>query len=177
MDVTEVWRPIVGWEEVYDVSSWGRVRRRKAAPGTSAGLVLNPVIGNRGYRVTTLYDRARRETRTVHSLVAAAFLGPRPCMAEVNHVDHDRTNNRVNNLEYVSRQQNHDHAKRAGRLKGGGAKGERSHRAKLTSEDVVWIRQAYPTGQFTMQHVATRLGITKQAVCRIIHRQTWKHLP
>lgn len=98
--MTEIWKPTVGHEGNYEVSNLGRVRtfRRRAN-----GRLLRPGVASNGYFTVAL---GRGNSRTVHSLVAAAFLGPCPPNQEVRHKDGTRKNNVANNLEYGTRTQN-----------------------------------------------------------------------
>lgn len=75
------------------------------------GRVLRPQPHNNGYRTVSPDGRKHK---TIHSLVAAAFLGPRPDGCDVNHIDGDKTNNAASNLEYVTRKENMQHAMATG---------------------------------------------------------------
>lgn len=101
---SEVWRQIPGYEGFYQVSSWGRVfsepRRR-----TKGGL-LSIKVGKRGYPAVALVREGKQVTREVHTLVAAAFIGPRPPGMEVRHKDGDPLNPRAVNLVYGTRSEN-----------------------------------------------------------------------
>lgn len=98
----EIWKPVVGHERWYCVSSLGRVRRRARGRGTWPGTIRKLHADRYGYpRVVLNVDRVRR-AYSVHSLVAAAFIGPCPDGMEVDHIDRDRTNNRASNLRYVT---------------------------------------------------------------------------
>jgi hypothetical protein len=96
----EIWKPIPGYEGLYEVSSHGRVRtfRRKAN-----GRLLKPGKASHGYFTVAL---GRGKSCTLHSLVTAAFLGPKPVGYEVLHIDGSRTNNCVSNLRYGTRRDN-----------------------------------------------------------------------
>jgi hypothetical protein len=100
-DSPEQWRVIEGWPG-YEVSSFGRVisYRRKEPRVLIGG-------SSDGYRQVYLHraDGYRRMAR-VHSLVAAAFIGPRPDGLEVRHLDGNRTNNAATNLEYATHTEN-----------------------------------------------------------------------
>lgn len=106
--MTEEWRPVVGFEGFYEVSSEGRVRSfRRGANGR----LLRPGISSNDYPTVAL---GRGNSRTVHSLVAAAFIGPCPEGEEVRHHDNDRRNPRATNLRYGTRAQNIADAQAAG---------------------------------------------------------------
>jgi hypothetical protein len=119
--MSESWRPVVGYFNVYEVSNLGRVRSRDhevwggpvAGFYTKKGRVLRPGIGSHGYPTVVL---GKGNTRTVHSLVAEAFLGPCPPGQEVRHSDDNRANPVLENLQYGTRAQNMLDASVRGRL-------------------------------------------------------------
>lgn len=100
----EVWRDVPGYEGLYAVSSLGRVR---SAPrrGTRGGLLAQSISSN-GYPSVGLFKSSVQRTRTVHSLVAEAFLGPPPAGQEVLHRDDDKLNPTLANLHYDTRTEN-----------------------------------------------------------------------
>lgn len=95
----EIWKPIPGTRG-YEASSEGRVRNRH-------GRVLKQCDNGIGYQIVgvTFIGHLNRSV-TVHSMVALAFLGPRPDGYDIAHADHDKTNNRPENLRYATRQEN-----------------------------------------------------------------------
>lgn len=107
--MTEEWRPVVGFEGLYEVSSEGRVRsldrnvRGRHGMRRISGVLLRPGIASNDYPTVAI---GRGNTRTVHSLVAAAFIGPCPIGQEVRHRDGNRRNPRADNLRYGTRGQN-----------------------------------------------------------------------
>lgn len=98
----EVWRPIVGFEGIYEVSSEGRVKRVK----DGANNILKPFPNKKGYLIVDLRDCGRRWSVQVHRLVALAFI-PNPMgYLEINHIDENKKNNAAINLEWCTRQYN-----------------------------------------------------------------------
>jgi hypothetical protein len=99
----EQWKPVVGYEGRYEVSSQGRVRSLPRA--RTKGGVLKPwEQGKCAYLAVKLRDRPSRRDRSVlvHTLVAEAFLGPRPTGEQVRHLNTDSRDNRAENLAYGS---------------------------------------------------------------------------
>lgn len=105
----ELWRPIVGYEGQYEVSTLGRVWsvERAVSNGKSArkagGMLLSPLKSRRGYLVVTLPPA---KTRNVHRLVSEAFIGPRPPGMKTRHLDGNILNCSLANLEYGTGKQN-----------------------------------------------------------------------
>lgn len=99
------WRPCVGLSN-YAISNDGQVRREVGGRGHRAGRVLKPLPHPRGYQQVNLWHDGRLTRRTIHSLVAEAFLGPRPDGQEIDHIDGDKHHNHVDNLEYVTSSEN-----------------------------------------------------------------------
>jgi hypothetical protein len=106
----EVWKPIEGYEYRYAVSNLGRVKR------VDTGLILKPWPNPQGYVCVGLYHdwRGARVAKPVGHLVTNAFLGPIPEGLCRNHKDGNKTNNRIDNLEYVTFSENSKHAIRTG---------------------------------------------------------------
>lgn len=100
--MSEQWRPVQGYEGLYDVSNHGRVR------SMHVGGRLLAIPANRfGYPIVRLHDgRGNGKTFNVHSLVALAFLGEREPGQQVRHLDGNPANNLVTNLRYGSASEN-----------------------------------------------------------------------
>ena len=153
----EEWRPVVGYEGLYEVSSLGRVRRmlkRGRAPKT-----LVPVLRGGRYRVSLCREGVSTQAKIAH-LVAAAFHGPRPDGFDVAHNDGDALNDSASNLRYATRRENirdkYEH----------GTMG-----LKLDPDKVRAIRSAGSV----MRHrdVAREFGISQVMVSRIVRRASW----
>lgn len=107
----ETWKSIPGFDGLYEVSDQGRVLSKRT------NLLLKPNIMNHGYVCVHLYSGGKRSrvVKTIHQLVALAFIpNPHNCR-EVNHKNFLRRDNRVENLEWVTRSENVRHAVAAGR--------------------------------------------------------------
>lgn len=105
--MNEKWKPIDGYNGLYEVSNIGRVRN-------SNGLVMKTRRREDGYVVVTLRKKPKYKIEYIHILVAKAFI-PKPIgKTEVNHIDAVKSNNIVTNLEWVTRSENHFHAVKMG---------------------------------------------------------------
>ena len=97
----EIWKKINGYEDDYQVSSYGRIKSLKCKKTKILKCGRNPV----GYRNVTLYGKSKPKTVAVHLLVAEHFLGDKPDGAyiEVSHINEDKECNYSWNLKYVVR--------------------------------------------------------------------------
>lgn len=161
-DVVEQWRAVDGWP--YEVSSSGRVRR-------VGGRLIAAVLSRYGYLTASLWARPRRWNPFVHKLVAGAFLGPCPDGFGVNHRDGKKTNNSVQNLEYVTPAENSAHAKAMGLL----ARGERNGFSRLTESLVREIRQRVNAGE-SRRSIAKAMGFGRNTINRVASGETWGHV-
>jgi hypothetical protein len=173
--VAEEWRAVS--TDGYEVSSRGRVRSvdREVAfkDGRIAryrGRVLRQWINCRGYCVACIGAGTRK---TVHALVAEAFIGSRPDGLVINHKDGNKTNNTPINLEYITNLENIRHANRIGLARN--PKGERNGRSKLTCEMVSEIRLKRQSG-VVLRVLADQYGVTLQVIHAIVKRKTWNHV-
>jgi hypothetical protein len=104
------WQPVIGFERYYLVSDSGKVwslyRHR----------TLTPAIDKYGYEKVALFKNGKAHSRTVHRLVAQAFLPNPHNLPTVNHINEIKTDNRVTNLEWVSIADNDNHGTRNQRM-------------------------------------------------------------
>lgn len=129
----EFWKPVVGFEGLYDVSSWGRVRSLPRE--RTSGRVLRPKFDHKGYVRVSL---GKGNVRQVHRLVLEAFSGPAGAGREGAHLDGNPSNNRLENLAWKTSAENKADQRRHGTLPLGDARPN----AKLSDDDVRVIRRA-----------------------------------
>jgi hypothetical protein len=171
MTDSERWCPIPGYEGWYEVSSFGRVRRILGCRGATAGRILRQHFAG-GYPALSLYRNDRKTKFQVHVLVATAFYGPRPPGYHVNHKDTDKSNNRADNLEWITPAANVQHALAHGLHGGRPLPGEANGRAKLGAASVEEIRRL--KGRLGARMIAKRFGVSRSAVQLIHQGKSWR---
>jgi hypothetical protein len=163
---SEEWRVVPGYPD-YDVSTLGRVRSRRRV---LSGRFLKSSPNRYGYLRVFLYsslDSSRREF-FVHRLVLEAFVGPCPEGMEACHGELGKLVNTPENLSWGTREKNIADRLRDGTLRFG----ERCYNAKLTEDDVRYIRQSDERGV----DLAVKFGVYGSTISQIRNLKTWKHL-
>lgn len=102
-------KPVVGYEDDYEISDSGEVFRKSKSNGTFIGKKLKPVK-NKGYKFVVLSVKGNKKTRAVHRMVAEAWIPNPRSLQQVNHLDCNKENNNINNLEWCSQSENAIHA-------------------------------------------------------------------
>jgi hypothetical protein len=169
----EVWKQISGYEGMYEISDIGRARSvdRIGPDGKNyKGKPLTPALNRTGYYFVRLRKDGHTKSFKIHRLVAMNFIPNENDKSEVNHIDGNKTNNVVGNLEWVSRSENLKHAFKIG-LKS--VEGERNPKSKLTKADVEEIRRRLSEGEF-QKYIASDFGITIAAVSDIKTGKRWR---
>ena len=104
----EYWKPVVGYEGLYEVSNWGRVKSVNYNHTGKEKILKQNQIKN-GYKSVMLYKDGNGKNYLVHRLVAEAFLPNPNDYKEVNHKDENKLNNSVDNLEWCTNEYNHNY--------------------------------------------------------------------
>ena len=118
MTESEVWKGVVGYEGLYQVSDKGNVFsvERIARGRKRGGFTLKPRYDRDGYFRVTLYKNGIKKNKYIHRLVAEAFVPNPKKYLEVNHLDEIKGNNYVENLEWCSARHNTNHGTRNRRI-------------------------------------------------------------
>jgi len=181
-EIEEVWKPLAPFtktykgvtikydlSDTYEISNTGKIRHKHS--GRERKLRIN----NSGYPYVMLCKDGKKLNCKVHRLVAQTFLENTENKETVNHIDGNKTNNNVDNLEWATRSENTQHAFANGLIN---IKGEQNHNSKLTKFKVIEIRERRVTNPklWTQSKLAKEYGVDRSQISRIIHRKTWAHV-
>lgn len=182
----EIWRPIVGFEEMYDVSNLGRVRslfRYLTYKNRFGTFTTRPIKAkffkctpcNIGYpRVRLNKDGILTEIH-VHRLVASAFIDNPNKFTYVNHLDENKKNNIVTNLEWCTQSRNAIHTYDLHEDR----RGEFHFHSKLTEKTVKEIRNYFYNNQITMidcDQLAIKYNVTRVTIYNAAKKISWRRL-
>lgn len=171
MFTDEKWKPVREFPDHYEISTYGRVKRVKPYRSVKAGTLRKPqMIGKYPGYMLSISQQAF--ARMSHRLVADAFLGPIPSGMQVNHMDGDKMNCHISNLEIVTNGENRAHSYRVLGVKPNAGRGIRNVNAKLTPEKAQEIRDRHGKGE-SYRLLALHYCVTKQAIASIIKGRTW----
>lgn len=176
----EIWKSVVGYEGVYSVSNYGRLRRDNPSKRNEAkgGILENKSTRNR-YHMVRLFNspygmKIPPKEIAVHSLITRAFLGERIKGYQVNHKDGNKKNNVLSNLEYVTRSDNFIHALEMGLMIP--ICGENHHKSKLSNKKVKYIRKQALNRNMSAVELANKFGVHKATIHRVIKKSFWKSI-
>lgn len=173
----EIWKPITGYEGLYSVSNKGRIRSLTRKIPTRLGSARTMIVRGRimrcepqaaTYRQVRLCRDGKCKTRTIHTLVAASFIGEHGAGKQVRHLDGDPLNCCVSNLCYGTQLQNNQDKIRHGTSN----RGQRNARSKLTETQVREIRKLKKQG-WKRSQLARAFGLAPASIQSITSRRNW----
>jgi len=168
-------KDIKGFEGLYAITDDGRVWSYPKAGGRKLGLWIGIFPQRRGYLNCTLFKKYKRKTFLIHQLVANAFIPNPDNLKEINHIDGNKHNNNVSNLEWSDRKLNMKHAYKLGLLHDLG-NGENHSQSKLKEYEVKEIRDLYSTNNFSQRYLAKKFDVNQRLIWSIIHGEIWKNV-
>ena len=175
----EEWKPVKGFEGLYEVSNLGQVRSldrlRKNVKGMAKinGRIITGNHGGKHYYQVALRKDGKKKYMSVHRLVAEAFIPNPDGKSQVNHIDGNKQNNVVSNLEWVTPSENILHSFETGLNT---HIGEKNIQAKLTREQVAEIKKLYVKGgkEYGVRPLARKYGVSAPAIRAIVKGLTWR---
>jgi len=131
-------------------------------------------ISNKGYYYVCMYLNGKNVKFNLHRIIAETYIPNPDNLPQVNHIDGDKLNNRIKNLEWVTNQKNRDHAIQNGLH----FCGEQCEKSKLTESDVKYIRDNYipKHPEFGGIALTKKFGVGNAQISRIVNNKRWKHL-
>ncbi len=168
---------IKGYEGLYSITRDGRVwsHKRKVKNGngfrTVNGKWLTPSIKENGYLIIGLWENNKGKSYYLHRLIAMAFISNPKNKLFINHIDGNKLNNDISNLEWCTFQENMIHAVKNGLT----IKGENAWNSKLTEKEVIIIRKMASKG-ITQRKIAKEFNIAFQTISKVVRKEIWIHI-
>lgn len=176
---TEIWKDILGFEGLYQISNLGRVKtlkreviRRNGRKTTINEIIRKPKNHKHNYYMINLIYFKKHKVFMIHRLVAIAFIPNTENKPFVNHKNGIKTDNRVDNLEWCTNGENIKHAHKIGLIIP--SRGEQHRRSRFTNEQILEIRELI--NKITEKEIAEIYKCNPNIINKIIHRKTWKHI-
>lgn len=177
----EIWKPIRGYENQYEVSNTGKIRRikhritvgntRPLLPEREKKLSLN----KKGYWIVALYKGQQQKHFSVHRLVAEAFIENPHNLPQVNHKDENKSNNNVDNLEWCTNKYNSAYGTRGKRIATANTNGKQS---KTIIGKCGNVTLKFPS----IAEASRQLKITRTNIVKVLKKQrnraggyTWEY--
>lgn len=176
----EQWKKIEKFNCEYEISSYGRIRsvenvivRGNGWKYTRKSKILKPSASG-GYLRGAVCVNKKMIPYRVHRLVALAFIPNNENKPEVNHIDGNKLNNHVENLEWSTRQENIEHCILNKLQKP--FKGEEIGNSKLFEFQVIEIRNKFIPRVYSRAKLAKEYNVSEATIKDILYKRTWIHL-
>ena len=171
----EIWKPVVGFEGRYEVSSFGRmkalareIKYKDGRVGHKKEQMIKGSLINPGYLIVSLDTKTKK---LIHRVVAEAFLEETEYKKTVNHKDGNKLNNNVENLEWATYKENNDHARQT---KLNNQHGQNNNLHKYSDQFIDSIRNVYQKYKPQYEELGRLFGITGCHARQIVLYQTRK---
>lgn len=152
----------------YLVGNYGSVYNKKT------GRKRNPSTDKDGYFYLKLHNNGEEKFMRLNRLVALTFINNPNNLPVVNHLDGDKKNNYVENLEWTTVKENAIHSYENGLQKG--AKGSKHSRAKFTDNQIIKVCEMLQSGVYTNLHISETTGVSVRTIQSVRSRYNWTHI-
>lgn len=163
----EIFKWVQGYEGYYEISSKGNVR----STSYKGSRILKPAKTRNGYLNVVFCIKQRKEHKLIHRLVAEAFLPNDLHLEQVNHINGNKEDNRVLNLEWCTQEYNNQHAYKNNLL----SRYENRPAAKLTKEKVLSIPKLIEQGA-TTDDLKVLFNVSRRCIDNIFEGKNWAGL-
>lgn len=187
----EIWKDVVGYEDGFMVSSFGRIMRKEytwSKPDDNIPIFQKAEIKKlseaKGYMSTSFTNLEGRKNIRIHIIVAKAFHPNPENKTQVNHINGIKSDNRASNLEWSTPSENGKHAYRLGlnhvseyqrKQTSISNSGSNSHLSKLSESDITNIRKMKSDGLKNIE-IAKIFKVHRETIGNIIRGNTWRHV-
>ena len=160
--MNEIWKDVVGYEGLYEVSSFGSIRNTKTKRE------LKPMFTRTGYAMVWLYGKDHLQGRNgkafqVHRIVANAFCQKDTLDCEVNHINENKSDNRACNLEWCTHKENSLHGTRGARIGRSNLNGKQSRAVVQLTLNGEFVRE-FPS----LAEIKRNTGFNHKNICRLL---------
>jgi len=178
----EIWKEIKGYEGYYKVSNFGNVKSLRRKIMTSKGhyhtvnsrvMVLKK--DTNGYSSVILSKNQITNQFRVHRLVADAFIPNVENLKCVNHIDGNKKNNKVENLEWVTHSENSRHSVKIGLTQKKDNSGVNNPRSRVNDSIVILIRNDFNNG-LSHGELMKKYNLPSSTISNIKLKKTWTHV-
>ena len=163
----EIWKDIEGYEGLYQVSNIGRVK------SLTTGNLKALTLFKNSYHKLVLYKHNKQSTFYIHQLVAKAFIHNPDNKITINHIDGNKLNNNVNNLEWTTYLENMTHAIKNNLINN---VGESNRGSKLSESQVIEIDNIIKNKKISQEKIAKLFNVNATTIHNIKYRKKWKYL-
>lgn len=173
---TEIWKDVAGYEGLYQVSNFGRIKSFVVNPNGR----IRKGVPALGYPQVQLKGNGdgTQETKKIHRLVGKAFIPNPNNLPEINHKRGDRGDCREWMIEWTTSSDNAKHAYRQLGKKNNLANqvSENHYNAKFKNEDIIKMRAMFESGEYTQKQIAVIYNQRSGSINRILLRKRWNHI-
>lgn len=167
----EFWRDIDGYEGVYQISNFGRIKSIER--GNRKEKILKPSPNTHGYLKVTLSRFNVKKDCIIHQYVATYFVENPYFLSQINHKDGDKRNNFYGNLEWCTQSENTKHAYNNRLILH--RVGEGIINSKLTDDQICEIRK-YRSDGLKLIDISKKFGVSISTISMICNRKIWTHI-
>jgi hypothetical protein len=170
----EIWKDIPGYEGIYQASSFGNIKSLNRLDSNNQqrlSVLMKPVLKKAtGYfQVKLCSGNGNKKIFLWHRVIATVFIeniNNKPC---VNHIDCDKSNNKLSNLEWCTYKENTEHSIKLGNIT---PRGHQNGNSKLKPEDIIFIRN----DKSSSKELSKIYGVASMHINSIRRKHTWKHI-